>query len=1373
MEKEASSVKEAAANITTNKRSHYVVGIGASAGGLEAIHELFDNMPPDTNFSFVIVQHLSPDYKSLMAELLSKHTEMKVTEAEDDMLVKPNNVYVIPSKKLMTLRHGKLRLTEKKTATVPNNAIDVFLHSLADEQGDKAIAIILSGTGTDGTKGIDSVKKMGGIVVVQDPVTAKFDGMPNSAISSGQIDLILPPEMMPEEIFKYIKQGRLLRYFDDRPVNAEEACIGEILNLVKRNTSHDFTSYKLHTIKRRIMRRMVQQDIATLNTYLEFLKVNPYEVETLSKDFLIGVTKFFRDTEPWDILNKEVLPAIIDSKNSNEQIKIWVAACSTGEEAYSLAILIKEYLIKQKKELNVKIFATDVDKDAVEFAAKGMYSSQITKDVSEERLSNFFSREGSKYCINQHIRKMVIFANHNIIKDPPYSKIDLVSCRNMLIYMNPNLQKKILATFHFSLNVGGYLLLGTSENPGELASELEEVSRKWKIYKNIRPSQNFVMDSLVPAYHSSGKELAKASDNKTSKLTVNNQLSEIFNDVLAEEFGYAGILVNEHNDLIQAVGNYKKYLNLPEKRLHFNLLKLVPEDLSVALGVGLRKALKNDKKISINRVRWKEGNIVRFVNMIIKPFLLSKESSQKYLFILFYEDTNKQIFTEETETSTRNVADLEYFKDLEVELKETKAHLHAAVEELETSNEELQSSNEELISSNEELQSTNEELQSLNEELHTVNTEHQLKIKELIELNDDLNNYFRSTDIGQIFVDSNLIIRKYTPAVINQINIIETDIGRPINHFSNNMKYDGLVGDIKHVIKTSKSIEMEVELMDGRFYLMRLLPYIRLDKKTDGVVITFVDITTLKNLNLIISSVLNSSLNGIMGFKAIRDKSGEIIDFEWILANDASEMMVNRDKGSLIGKRLLQQMPGNRVEGLFDKYVEVVETGRPLHMEHFYNHEGIKNWFETVAIKMEDGLAITFANISEKKEAEERLLKAYEDVKQAEVNLINLNNELEKRVQERTRELSLSEERFRLVSLATNDVIWDWNLVTNLLWWSNSVEHMLGYKPDDLEKGVESWYDRLHPDDKERVIEGVNHVINMGGNQWSDEFRFKKADGIYAYLFGRGYVLQNEYGIPYRMLGSLVDLSNLKKVQEELEKTNQDLVKINEDLDNFVYTASHDLRAPIINLDGLLKNLDKQLNNENQNVNFILDLMKTTIEKFKSTINDLTDISRIQRNKQEDIKWIDLAELTEDIFVNIRDMIVSSKADVQTDFSACEKVKFSKRNLYSILFNLMSNAIKYRSPERNPEVIVRAEPSGNYVLLTVEDNGLGISERHLNNLFTMFKRFHDHVDGSGVGLYIVKRIIENAGGRIEVKSQVGKGTTFYVYLPRVEEVSEN
>ncbi len=1030
-----------------------------------------------------------------------------------------------------------------------------------------------------------------------------------------------------------------------------------------------------------------------------------------------------------------------------------------------MAILVSEYLVQAKKELNVKIFASDTDREAIDIASRGLYSKAIENDVAGHLLEKYFVPQGAGYMVNQHLRKMVIFAHHDVVKDPPYSRMDLVSCRNMLIYMNQALQKKTLYTLHFALNPGGILFLGSSENPGDLMPALQEISKKWKIYRSIQPARPAMTESFSASKISLPQSNHLTAHPRPNRTPLNGKIYEIFSEVIAEETGYAGIYINENYEVMHAVGNYRHFLQLPDRKLNFSLIKMVPDALAVPLGVAIRKAAKTGSKITTRRVKVRLRNRTRQVNFVVKPFLTGEEHDSKFLFILLCEDKSRE-HQQEIAQSDMIPPDLELFSELEQELKETKEHLHAAIEELETSNEELQSSNEELLSSNEELQSTNEELQSLNEELHTVNTEHQIKIKELIQLNDDLNNYFRSTDIGQIFIDQHLIIRKYTPAVLRIINLIEADIGRSISHFSFNIKYKDLVEDIRGVIKTGQPREKEIQVEDGQYALLRILPYIRLDQSQDGAIVTFINITPLKSLNNLLNAVLNSSLNGIMALRTVREFSGKIADFEWMLLNDAAGKMLGRSKEDLTGKHLLKEMPGLAKEGLFAKYLEVLETGTPLHLEHYYEHEGMKGWFETIAVRMEDGLAITFADITYKKNAQEKVIKAYQDLKKAEENLRKFNNELEARVVERTAALSVSEERFRLLSLATNDAVWDWNMVTNRLWWNEGYKTIFGQQPENVESGIDSWYERLHPGDRERVINGIHRVINYGESQWSDEFRFRRSDLTYAYVFGRGYVLHNEYSIPSRMLGSLVDLTKLKQVQEELQQTNENLTRINNDLDNFVYAASHDLKAPIINLDGLIKKLVREIPRGNKRTEYIIELMDTTIESFKKTIQTLTDISRIQRNVYEEVEEIDLAKMLNDIELSILDMIEQAAADIQTDFREVSKILFSPKNLHSILHNLLTNAIKYRNPDVKPVIKISARKVPGYAaLLCIEDNGLGIPETQRDKLFTMFKRFHDHVEVTGVGLYIVKRIIENAGGKIEVASEVGQGTMFRIYFP--------
>lgn len=1360
MRKKKTNGKAEASGEKPYTERHFIVGVGASAGGLEAINELFDNIPESDNFTFVIIQHLSPNYKSLMDELLAKHTKLKIIKAEEGKPIFPNSIYLIPNKNNMVIREGHLHLIDKPTSTVPNNAIDIFFESLAQERGRQAIGIVLSGTGSDGNKGIAAIKDKGGMVIVQDPVTAKFDGMPNTAIESGNFDFILPPELMSEEIMRYPEQldKNKQEGLDHMPAGTD--AFQKILRLVRENTDYDFTYYKRQTLERRIKKRMSETGTDGMREYTLYLMNNGEEIDRLAKEFLIGVTSFFRDPLAFEVLRSDVIPDLITKKKHGDQFKIWVAACSTGEEAYSLAILIHEYMTRTHKDLNVKIFATDMDQRGIDVAAKGVYPNFSESDIPSDVLGRYFKREGSSLVIDREIRKMVIFAQHNIIKDPPFGQMDMVSCRNMLIYMRPELQKKVMETFHFSLKVGGYLFLGSSESASPIKESVKEISKKWNIYKTINQSKSFTLESK-PLEPKTPRHQAPSSTILPTRDSLETRMKEAFYDLVTEEMGYAAVFVNEKYDLLQATGDYKRFVKLPEKQLRMNLLKLVPQEMNVPLTICLRKALNHNETTQTKRVRISEGNERKVWSITVKPYLTTHDYHQKFLLILFREEQAIEVLTQE-EIAYNEQIDHNRLLELEEELKETKEDLQLTVEELETSNEELQSSNEELLSSNEELQSTNEELQSLNEELHTVNAEHQVKIKELVQLNEDLDNYFSSSEIGQIFVDNELVIRKYTPAVTNQINLIESDIGRPIHHLSYNINYNNFLEDIQKVIRTKQLISRELRVNNETYYLMRVHPYIRQDNSVDGAVITFVDITEVKQLNKLLEGVLQSSPNVIMAFDSVYEGE-KIQDFRCTLTNDAAERILHKKPDEMLGQLLVEELPGLKNTGIFKKLKKIADKGGMLRQEINYQHEALNTWLEIQAAPMEKGIALTISDINEKKNAEDELVRAYEDVKNAEKELIELNTDLEKRVEERTHALSESEHRFRIVAQATNDAVYDWNLVNNKFWWNDTFESIFGYNREELESGVQSLYSNLHPDDAEHIKSALNGVINQGQKQWSYEHRFQRADGSYAFVFNRAYVLHNEYGVPYRVLGAMIDISRLKQVQEKLKQSNENLRRINVDLDNFVYTASHDLKAPIANLESLMTMLKGEPVNETERGKFIISKIDSSIHKFKDTLNALSEITKVQQNLESANEYLSIKEVLNDVKEDIKDIIQETDAEITEDLQT-DSLYFPKINLRSIIYNLLSNAIKYKHPERVPRIEFQTYQKDDFVVLKVTDNGLGMNERQQKKLFTMFRRFHNHVQGSGIGLYMVKRMVENKGGRIEVCSQEEKGSTFMVFI---------
>ncbi len=975
---------EPSGNPTSRK---YIIGIGASAGGMDAIHRLFDHMPNNTGFSFVVIQHLSPDHKSLLSDLLAKHTKMKVIEATEGTVPELNHIYVIPAGKVMTIQSGRLSLSEKAKSRIQNTTIDSFFNALAADQGQKAVGVVLSGTGTDGSKGLEAIKNAGGITIVQEPTTAAFDGMPLSALEAASPDIVAPPEMMGEELLALLKEPGVINALTSLK-EEDETILLEVLDMMYRATRYDFSHYRRPTLFRRLSKRMSDLNIQQLADYRDYLNSHTEELKTLSQEFLINVTRFFRDPEAFETLRTEVIPSIISNRNAEDPIKIWVVACSSGEEAYTIGILFLEYFRRLDLRVpNIKIFATDIDTEALEIASRGAYSHEIEKYIPAPLLLRYFVRDAHSFRVGGELRKVIVFANHDVIKDPPFSRLDLVICRNMFIYMNNVLQEKALKKFHFALKLNGFLMMGPSENIGVLKEVTQEVSRKWKIYRCVSKHTVDADTIFFPLERTiTPKMIAGKKEN-----TIN--LNQLLKETLAEDRQVALIVVDKEFNVKQATGNYKQFLQLPEENFDFNIFKFVHPDLAVALGVSLRKAISSSEKYVMKNVVLHGNDEVPVVNIIVKPYLVHSSYPQPFLSVLI-EQAQVQVKTMVTYPAESSTTDDEQVVALKAELTETRQNLQAVIEELEAVNEELQSSNEEMISTNEELQSTNEELQSLNEELHTVSAEHQLKIKELFELNDDLNNYFNNSDIGQILVDSSLVIRRFSPAATKVINLIKSDIGRPLYDITSNVKALDFAEEVSKVVSLGNALEKEVETSNGGYYLMRITPFVRRDKTTDGVVINFVNISQSKRLHSIVEGVFKASPNGIIAKNVVRDSQNKVIDFECIVANAAAERMFSVQPGRLVSERLRATLSDSTTQQYLNLYKKVVETGQSEKIE-FYDSRTSK-WYDTTIVKMLDGIVTTHTDITDRKKNADLIAKNYEDLKRAAEKLSDINGQLER-----------------------------------------------------------------------------------------------------------------------------------------------------------------------------------------------------------------------------------------------------------------------------------------------------------------------------------------------------------------------------------------
>lgn len=1046
----------------------YIIAIGASAGGMDEINSFFDNTPLD-GVAYVIIQHLSADFKSRMVELLEKHSKLRVCEAEHGMNIKTNEVYLIPNDKFMTIKDGRIELVEKGKKG-PHLTINTFFNSLAQDCGLKAIGIILSGLGSDGAEGIIEIKKKGGMVMARNPDNSDFSSMPAHAIATGMVDFILEPTQMPAAIEVYIeKESKLVTETAE-----DQLLILEIIKLIEQSSAHDFSGYKQTTILRRTKKRASQENFDSLPAYYEFLKQNPDEVAALGKEFLISVTSFFRDPEAFDYLQKSIIPTLLKKLAPDEELKVWVAGCASGEEAYSLAILIEEQLKGPYKDTIVKIFATDIDIAAMTHAGKGIYSADIAKAITADRMSKYFTKEGKNYKVNQIIRKMIIFAPHDLVKNPPYCNMHLISCRNLLIYMAPLLQKKVFNMLLFGLKMDGYLFLGSSENPAPIINSLEIIEKRWKIYSNTKNKKAITFDAFaMPEFNEITRKSPFFIDDPVKN--INGVLAEQMSNTMVKELGYLCIFVDEHNQVIRSHGDTSRYML--QENFNSNLEELLKPPLAIAFNTLRTNAIQNNEKTSVSGIIIKNGNEILSINLSVVP-VINKNVFQKILMVLFNEDINSPIKNNIPVFDEKIYQD-QYTLNLEQELKKLKIKLSEANDELDSSNENMQSFSEELISANEEMQSTNEEMQSVNEELHTINTDYQLKNKELLEINDDLNNYFRSNINGQLFINNDLQLMKFSPGAIKLINLMDADIGRPINHLSTNIKFENLITDVNDVLKNDKIVSKEIQTTDGKWYQMMIMPYLQQHtQKKSGAIITFSDITLLKN------------------------------------------------------------------------------------------------------------------------------------------------------------------------------------------------------------------------------------------------------------------------------------------IQFELDQKNQSLLRINADLDHFIHAASHDLLAPLGNIETSISIMNHIALSDSKLIE-VLELINRSIKTYRTLITDIGVIAKVE-NEMNIQESVTIDEVLDNVEWSLSDRINHSDAKIIRQLNV-KDVIFSKKNIRSIFFNLVSNAIKFKGIDA-PVITISSEIEGNYILLKITDNGKGMNADGLEKIFELYGRLHQDIEGSGIGLYLAKKIVNAAGGKIEVKSEIGIGSTFLIYL---------
>ena len=1306
----------------------FVVAIGASAGGLQPLEEFFTNLPNNPGAAFVILQHLSPDFPSLMPELIQRRTSLEVEQIKDGVQLHPNHIYVLPPSHTLTVEKDYLRLEQHLSERV-NDPINIFFKSLAAQWGEKVIGILLSGTGNDGTEGLQVISQKGGITLVQSPETAQFTSMPSSVIPCDCLDGILSPQDLAQAVYSLV--GYSLNYpisqvkaGDLIPVEEFE----QILGILSKYEKIDFCQYKISTLSRRILNRSGITQSPDLTQYIVLLNQSETERKLLRQDLLIGVTQFFRDPPAWELMEQQVLPELIESLEPQEQLRVWVPACATGEEAYSLAILIDEAIQAADKQISVKMFATDLDSQALEVASQGTYNESIKNNITPERLEKYFTYKAGSYQVKRNLREMLIIAPHDLTKNAGFSKMNLISCRNVLIYMQPLLQQQVLRLLHFSLASQGILFLGNAETLGDIETEFIHINQRWKIFRKHREVQLSLMPvSQLPL-------IAPVTIPPVSNRNIfqyERILDSVFNLCFAEQ-RLTCVLINQDFQLLHIFHNGADLLSFSTGKAKLDITELVPIPLKLPLRTAIHRAKREQQNIlytGINLFR-NGGNEtlnlkIAFPNKypIINEFMLVLLEVKTIL-----ESKSNQIEFQVDIETVKQITELEY------ELQQTRENLQATIEELETTNEEQQATNEELLASNEELQSTNEELQSVNEELYTVNSEYQIKIQQLTELTSDIDNLLRSTDIGVIFLDNDLNIRKFTPTTSNIINILPTDINRPLTHFTHNLDCPNLVEILSNFVVSQIPIELEViNQKTQEQLLMRAHTYKGENNNNDGVVVTFVNINELKKFQ----NQLQASNNWLDNIYINSPVGLCLLDqnLKFVKVNENFAKINNLSAVEHIGKTVQELFPewANIYEPLMR---QVLETGETLRNVEFKTLTPVflqtRYWIGSLyPVLLEDGqsgVGGVITEITEQQQIQKEVKRAKDRLEEAQ-SISHLGN-------------------------------WELNLQTEKMLSSKELFRIIGFDFNLGEPTLAQLITRIHIEDQARFLEALEQLKTQGIAYDIDIKIIRCHDGEIRHINAIGKPGYNQENQITNIYGTMLDISDRKQAEIALSEAKEGAEAGTKAKGDFLANMSHEIRTPMNGVIGIIQLLlMTDLSPEQKK---LVDMIRDSGNLLLTIINDILNLSKIESGN---------FELEEHPFV-LR-TVIQSVSDLLQREILDKKIHFTysidpdipdgflgdSDRLRQIFLNLLGNAVKF-TDNSSIYINIIGQPISDQkyqLIISIQDQGIGINSDKINDLFQPFNQADTSINrkygGTGLGLVISKNLVNLMSGTIWVESQ--------------------